>query len=106
MKRYTKAVSVIILIMSVIYASGCKKYYWSGEGGFITLDVSGHIGGYEYVDLGLPSGLLWATCNVGARTPEIGRVRLIQKALYVLWILKLNMTMHMCGRGVVIIIYP
>ncbi len=25
---------------------------------------------YEYVDLGLPSGLLWATCNVGASTPE------------------------------------
>ncbi len=25
---------------------------------------------YEYVDLGLPSGLLWATCNVGAETPE------------------------------------
>lgn len=24
----------------------------------------------EYVDLGLPSGLLWATCNVGATTPE------------------------------------
>lgn len=26
--------------------------------------------GYEYVDLGLPSGLLWATCNVGASKPE------------------------------------
>ncbi len=25
---------------------------------------------YAYVDLGLPSGLLWATCNVGADTPE------------------------------------
>ena len=25
---------------------------------------------YEYVDLGLPSGLLWATCNVGAESPE------------------------------------
>ena len=25
---------------------------------------------YEYVDLGLPSGTLWATCNVGADTPE------------------------------------
>ena len=24
----------------------------------------------EYVDLGLPSGLLWATCNVGASSPE------------------------------------
>ena len=25
---------------------------------------------HEYVDLGLPSGLLWATCNVGASRPE------------------------------------
>ena len=25
---------------------------------------------HAYVDLGLPSGLLWATCNVGAVTPE------------------------------------
>ena len=28
------------------------------------------INGHEYVDLGLPSGLLWATCNVGANAPE------------------------------------
>ena len=27
-------------------------------------------GAYHYVDLGLPSGLLWATCNVGADIPE------------------------------------
>ena len=26
--------------------------------------------GHEYVNLGLPSGLLWATCNVGATAPE------------------------------------
>ncbi len=26
--------------------------------------------GHVYVDLGLPSGLKWATCNVGANTPE------------------------------------
>ena len=25
---------------------------------------------HEYVDLGLPSGTLWATCNVGANSPE------------------------------------
>ena len=25
---------------------------------------------HEYVDLGLPSGLLWATCNIGATSPE------------------------------------
>jgi len=26
--------------------------------------------GHQYVDLGLPSGALWATCNVGASAPE------------------------------------
>jgi uncharacterized protein (TIGR02145 family) len=38
------------------------------------LAVTGTGGGggdeHAYVDLGLPSGLLWATCNVGADTPE------------------------------------
>lgn len=28
----------------------------------------GYVDGYEYVDLGLPSGLKWATMNVGAKT--------------------------------------
>ena len=28
------------------------------------------IGGHEAVDLGLPSGILWATCNIGANSPE------------------------------------
>lgn len=28
------------------------------------------IGNHTYVDLGLPSGILWATCNVGATQPE------------------------------------
>ena len=28
------------------------------------------INGHEYVDLGLPSGIKWATCNVGATKPE------------------------------------
>ena len=26
--------------------------------------------GHQYVDLGLPSGTLWATCNIGANSPE------------------------------------
>ena len=34
--------------------------------------------GYEYVDLGLPSGLKWATCNIGASSPE-------QTGLYFAW---------------------
>ena len=31
---------------------------------------SGTLDGHDYVDLGLPSGTLWATCNVGASKPE------------------------------------
>ena len=34
--------------------------------------------GYEYVNLGLPSGLKWATCNIGATSPE-------QVGLYFAW---------------------
>ena len=36
--------------------------YFGGDG----IDEEGH----EWVDLGLPSGTLWATCNVGANSPE------------------------------------
>jgi len=32
--------------------------------------VSGENGGHIYVDLGLPSGTLWATTNIGAESPE------------------------------------
>ncbi|MBR1499018.1 MAG: leucine-rich repeat protein [Bacteroidaceae bacterium] len=31
-----------------------------------TFDANGH----DYVDLGLPTGTLWATCNIGATVPE------------------------------------
>ena len=39
-----------------------------GSGG--GTNVSGSYNGHDYVDLGLPSGTKWATCNVGAATPE------------------------------------
>ena len=46
----------------------------SGTGGSLDYIVlqseDGTINGREYVDLGLPSGTLWATCNVGASSPE------------------------------------
>lgn len=34
------------------------------------LSSSGKERGHSYVDLGLPSGTLWAVCNVGAATPQ------------------------------------
>ena len=38
--------------------------------GFHTNDVEVIVGGHAYIDLGLPSGILWATCNIGANAPE------------------------------------
>ena len=32
--------------------------------------LTGTANGHEWVDLGLPSGTLWATCNIGASRPE------------------------------------
>ena len=36
----------------------------------LPVTVTQPIDNHEYVDLGLPSGTLWATCNVGANSPE------------------------------------
>lgn len=46
------------------YALCGEEYYYGTDRVFAT-----HLP-YEYVDLGLPSGTLWATRNVGASTPE------------------------------------
>ena len=44
----------------------------------IIQNINGMENGHSFVDLGLPSGLLWATCNVGAESPE-------QAGLYFAW---------------------
>lgn len=72
---------VFIAIVSVVGISamnGCNEY---SNGGSSTLDnenrteatgekTTGTLNGHDWVDLGLPSGTKWATCNVGANTPE------------------------------------
>ena len=60
MKKKLKAVAAILLMTAVVFAAGCTKPEPS----------SGSYNGHDYVDLDLPSGTLWATCNVGATTPE------------------------------------
>ncbi|MBR3977553.1 MAG: SEL1-like repeat protein [Bacteroidaceae bacterium] len=47
-----------------------KKYLDDIDNKYQSSSVTGTINGHEYVDLGLPSGLKWATCNVGASKPE------------------------------------
>ena len=52
--------------------------YYYGEDVTFTTETNvtyteGTLNGYTWIDLGLPSGTLWATCNVGANDPwEIG----------------------------------
>ena len=46
-----------------------KAYRWSASMTSVVYPSDGYENGYGYVDLGLPSGLKWATMNVGANTP-------------------------------------
>ncbi len=52
------------------YATNEYGTGYGEEKSFTTTGTTGTINGYTWVDLGLPSGLKWATCNVGATTPE------------------------------------
>lgn len=54
------------------YGNLCSKpaYVSSKQVKVVFDDKSGVTDGYEWVDLGLPSGTLWATCNIGANSPE------------------------------------
>ena len=51
------------------YASKTYVTIYGNEVCFTT-EEGGSGDDHSYVDLGLPSGTLWATCNVGADTPE------------------------------------
>ena len=63
MNKTWKALAAIMLIG--VLAVSCKKPKQPENGGNNTPTVT-----YEAVDLGLPSGTLWATFNVGATKPS------------------------------------
>lgn len=74
---------MILALVAMVFVAGCKNSPKNNAGGeenttatqesiesaaendTLTGDLNGHV----WVDLGLPSGALWATCNVGATTP-------------------------------------
>ena len=60
MKKFFYLVTLVVISLSIF--SACEPS--------IGKDGMGKHKGHEYVDLGLPSGLKWATCNVGANSPE------------------------------------
>lgn len=59
--------SVLVVGTTLLQAQSITVHQTCGQNGqVLILETNGH----AYVDLGLPSGTLWATCNVGATTPE------------------------------------
>ena len=74
MKKLTKALAAIMLMTAVVFTIGCNNTKSnagdSDGGGKSNNNESNVVDGHEYVDLGLPSGTLWATCNVGENSPE------------------------------------
>ena len=70
------------LCMSVCAMAQSEFYVYKTDGSSVqftiadvdsisfTAPASDPANGHEYVDLGLPSGTKWATCNIGATKPE------------------------------------
>ena len=56
---FTKVTAISLLTFALLFVAGCHKEEGTGGGS----------AGNDWVDLGLPSGLLWATRNVGATSP-------------------------------------
>ena len=68
---------ILLLGLSMTFMTSCTKDpnnggNGGGNGGGNNSGGGGNgtYNGHAYVDLGLPSGTLWATCNVGANSPE------------------------------------
>ena len=71
MKKLFTALVALVLSLSV----SAQFYIYCSNGDVLEVDSISLVkpdnsNNHEYVDLGLPSGLKWATCNVGATTPE------------------------------------
>ena len=72
MKKLFTALVALVLSLSV----SAQFYIYCSNGYVLEVDSislvkpDNQINNHEYVDLGLPSGLKWATCNVGAIAPE------------------------------------
>ncbi len=65
--KFWSMIMMLVLIMgATLSISSCSE----DEGGTSPNKKKPNTNGHAYVDLGLPSGTLWATMNIGANTPE------------------------------------
>ncbi len=61
MRRVIKSIAAVTLVLVIASLAGFESVFSPQNDDNID-------NGHEYVDLDLPSGTLWATCNVGAET--------------------------------------
>jgi len=61
------AVSALLIGIVIIISNHKSK---ESKDAPLSGSISSTINGHEWIDLGLPSGIKWATCNVGASDPE------------------------------------
>ena len=69
MKKLTKALAALMLTVALVCAAGCNKTDGPNNGGNSNEVEINYVDG-SYADLGLPSGTLWGTCNLGGVSPE------------------------------------
>ena len=74
MKRIYGFLILAMLVLCTVAFSSCgddDEVSPNNENGEVTPEETDNTpDGVEAVDLGLPSGTLWATCNIGASSPE------------------------------------
>lgn len=70
MTRYF-LIFILALLPSISFAQGkiTRNNQTTSKPNHTTISVSGSLNGHDYVDLGLPSGRRWATCNIGSKSP-------------------------------------
>jgi len=61
MKKFYLMIISVVALAGMLAVSGILN---------AAFGQTGYLNGHGYVDLGLPSGTLWATCNIGSDTPE------------------------------------
>lgn len=68
--KKSKKNAIILLIIIAIIGCFIISFIFLANEDKPAKQFSGNINGHDWVDLGLPSGLKWATCNIGANKPE------------------------------------
>lgn len=67
-KKKIRLISILVLLL--VAAGVACAFLLKPSASDVTFEYDGKANGYHYVDLGLPSGIKWASYNVGASKPE------------------------------------